>query len=253
MKISLVQFAPEWEHKSENMKKLTTILKRKSDLGEILVFPEMTLTGFTMNASTMAEYLNDETVAFFSELARGYRTNVFAGVIEREGKNYFNTLVHLNPSGKLKAKYRKIHPFSYSSENKFYKCGKHPIVTNLQGLKIGLSICYDLRFPELFRLYAKERVCLIINIANWPDTRIDHWRTLLKARAIENQCFVAGVNRVGNDVKLHYNGYTSLFDPMGKEIVVVENKETVVTAEIDTKYVREIREKLPFLKDMRLV
>ena len=96
-------------------------------------------------------------------------------------------------------------------------------------------------------------MCLIINIANWPDTRIDHWRTLLKARAIENQCFVAGVNRVGNDVKLHYNGYTSLFDPMGKEIVVVENKEMVVTAEIDTKYVREIREKLPFLKDMRLV
>jgi len=206
-----------------------------------------------MNASAMAEDLNGETVAFFSELARDYRTNVFAGVIEREGKNHFNTLVHLNPSGKLKAKYRKIHPFSYSSENKFYKCGKHPIVTNLQGLKIGLSICYDLRFPELFRLYAIERVCLIINIANWPDTRIDHWRTLLKARAIENQCFVAGVNRVGNDVKLHYNGYTSLFDPMGKEIVVVENKETVVTAEIDTKYVREIREKLPFLKDMRLV
>ena len=253
MKISLVQFAPEWENKSANMKTILSIFKKKSDLDEILVFPEMTLTGFTMNASAMAEDLNGETVAFFSELARGYRTNVFAGVIEREGKNHFNTLVHLNPSGKLKAKYRKIHPFSYSSENKFYKCGKHPIVTNLQGLKIGLSICYDLRFPELFRLYAIERVCLIINIANWPDTRIDHWRTLLKARAIENQCFVAGVNRVGNDVKLHYNGYTSLFDPMGKEIVVVENKETVVTAEIDTKYVREIREKLPFLKDMRLV
>jgi predicted amidohydrolase len=253
MKLSLVQFAPEWENKSENMKKLTTILKRNSVLGEILVFPEMTLTGFTMNASAMAEDLKGESAAFFSELARGYRTNVLAGVIEREGKNYFNTLVHLNPSGKLKAKYRKIHPFSYSSENNFYKGGKLPIITNISRLKIGLSICYDLRFPELFRLYAKERVGLIINIANWPDTRIDHWRTLLKARAIENQCYVAGVNRVGNDVLLHYNGFTSLFDPMGKEIAAMENKEAIVTAEIDAKYVKEIREKLPFLEDMRLV
>ena len=93
-------------------------------------------------------------------------------------------------------------------------------------MKIGLSICYDLRFPELFRLYAKKKVDLIINIANWPDTRIDHWRTLLKARAIENQCYVAGVNRVGNDTKLHYNGFTSLFDPMGKEIISKKEKES---------------------------
>src|SRR4030067_3720171 len=212
MKISLVQFAPEWENKSANMKTILSIFKKKSDLDEILVFPEMTLTGFTMNASAMAEDLNGETVAFFSELARGYRTNVFAGVIEREGKNYFNTLVHLNPSGKLKAKYRKIHPFSYSSENKFYKGGKLTTITTLSGMKIGLSICYDLRFPELFRLYAKERVDLLIDIANWPVPRIEHWKTLLKAHAIENQGYVAGVNRIGDDQKLHSNGYRSVFD-----------------------------------------
>jgi len=253
MKISLVQFAPEWENKSDNRKKLLSILKKKSDLGEILVFPEMTLTGFTMNASGMAEDLKGETVTFFSGIAKRYHTNVFAGVIEKDGKNYFNTLVHLNPGGKLKAKYRKIHPFSYSAENKYYKGGKLPTVTNLSGIKIGLSICYDLRFPELFRFYAKERVDLIINIANWPDTRIEHWRTLLKARAIENQCYVAGINRVGNDIKLHYNGFTSLFDPMGKEILTIENKETMVTTDIDMKYVKVIREKLPFLNDMRLV
>lgn len=253
MRISLVQFAPEWEHKLENMKKLEVILKKQSDLDEIVVFPEMTLTGFTMNASAMAEGLKGETMAFFSGIAKRYSTNVFAGMIEKDDSNYFNTLIHLNPSGKLKAKYRKIHPFSYSSENKFYKGGKIPIITNVSGLKIGLSICYDLRFPELFRLYAKKRVGLIINIANWPDTRIEHWRTLLKARAIENQCYVAGANRTGNDVKLHYNGFTSLFDPMGKEIAAVENREAVITAEIDTQYVEEIREKLPFLKDIKMV
>ncbi len=253
MKLSLVQFAPVWENKSENMKKILTILKKKSNLGEILVFPEMTLTGFTMNASKMAEDIKGDTITFFSGIAKLFQINIFAGAIEKDGINYFNSLVHLNSNGKVKAKYRKIHPFSYSTENKYYKGGELPSVTKLSGIKIGLSICYDLRFPELFRFYAKERVDLIINIANWPDTRIDHWRTLLKARAIENQCYVAGVNRVGNDTKLHYNGFTSLFDPMGKEILAIENKEAIVTTDIDMSYVKEVRKKLPFLNDMKLI
>ncbi|HAB51969.1 MAG: hypothetical protein A2315_07885 [Ignavibacteria bacterium RIFOXYB2_FULL_35_12] len=253
MKISLFQFAPEWENKTANKEKILSLLKKKSELGKILVFPEMTLTGFTMSVTTMAEKLIGDTVTFFSGIAKCYNTNLFAGVIEKDGKNYFNTLVYLNPSGMLKAKYRKIHPFAYSNENKYYKGGKLPIVINLSGIKIGLSICYDLRFPELFRLYAKEKVDLIINIANWPDTRIDHWRTLLKARAIENQCYVAGVNRVGNDTKLHYNGFTSLFDPMGREIISLKDKEKILTAEIDKNYVREVRKTLPFLNDMRLI
>ena len=253
MKISLVQYSPKWEDKAANKKKIISMLKKKSNLGEVLIFPEMTLTGFTMNTLGMAEDMKGETVTFFSGIAKNYHTNVFTGVIEKIGKNYFNSLVHLNSNGKLKAKYRKIHPFSYSTENKYYEGGGYPVVTSLSGIKIGLSICYDLRFPELFRLYAKEKVDLIINIANWPDARIEHWRTLLKARAIENQCYAVGVNRVGNDTKLHYNGFTSLFDPMGKEILAIENRETMVTTEIDTSYVKEVRKKLPFLNDMKLI
>jgi len=94
---------------------------------------------------------------------------------------------------------------------------------------------------------------LIINIANWPIARIEHWRTLLKARAIENQCYVAGVNRVGKDLKLNYNGYSSVFDPMGKEIISVKDKEKIITLEIDKNYVKEVRKKLPFLNDIRLI
>jgi omega-amidase len=253
MKISLLQYSPEWENKNANEKKILHLLKKKSDLGEILVFPEMTLTGFSMNTSVMAENLKGDTIAFFSGLAKRFQTNVFAGVIERDSKNYFNSLLHLNPNGKLKAKYRKIHPFSYSSENKYYKGGELPVVTTLSGLKIGLSICYDLRFPELYRLYAKKKVDLLINIANWPDTRVEHWRTLLRARAIENQCYVAGVNRIGDDQKLHYNGYSSIYDPMGKEIVSVKDKELIITVEIEKNYVDEVRRKLPFLNDMKLI
>ena len=130
MKISLIQYSPEWENKTANEKKILYLLKKKSDLGEILVFPEMTLTGFTMNTSEMAEDLKGETVKFFSRIAKTYHSNVFAGMIEKDGKNYFNTLVHLNPNGKLKTKYRKIHPFSYSSENKYYKGGELPSCYN---------------------------------------------------------------------------------------------------------------------------
>ena len=253
MKISLIQYSPEWENKTVNKQKILSLLKKKSDLGEILVFPEMTLTGFTMNTFQMAEDLKGDTITFFSGLAKRFQTNVFAGVIERDSRNYFNSLVHLNPGGKLKAIYRKIHPFSYSTENKYYKGGELPTIATISGIKIGLSICYDLRFPELFRLYAKEKVDLIINIANWPDTRIEHWRTLLKARAIENQCYVAGVNRVGKDPKLIYNGYSSIFDPMGKEIVSKKDKEIILTADIDKNYVKAVRKQLPFLDDMKLI
>ena len=94
---------------------------------------------------------------------------------------------------------------------------------------------------------------MIVDIANWPDTRIEHWRALLKARAIENQCYVAGVNRVGNDPKLHYNGFSSVLDPMGKEVIAVENEERIIYVEINKSYVREVRMKLPFLKDISMI
>lgn len=175
------------------------------------------------------------------------------GVIEKGKRKNFNTLVHLNNQGRIICTYRKVHPFSYAKENMFYGKGKEAVTTKVKGLKIGLSICYDLRFPELYRFYAKEKTHLMVDIANWPDTRIEHWRTLLKARAIENQYYVVGVNRVGDDPKLHYNGFSSLFDPMGQEIISLKDAERIIFIEIDKKYVSSVRKKLPFLEDIRLV
>lgn len=253
MKISLLQYNPQWENKSFNMSKIQHMLEDKDDLGEVLIFPEMTLTGFTMNAKAMAENLKGESTKYFSALAKKYKISVFAGVIEKNGSRFFNSLIHCDKTGKVSARYKKIHPFSYSTENEYYTAGEKIVVTKVEDWKIGMSICYDLRFPELFRLYAKRKVELIINIANWPDTRVEHWRALLKARAIENQCYVAGVNRVGKDPKLHYNGYSSLFDPMGNEIIANKNKETVLTVDVDISNVNEIRSKLPFLQDIKMI
>lgn len=252
LKIGLVQYSPVWEDKSASKEKIINLLNHTNGLN-LLIFPEMTLTGFTMKSNDFAEELEGESHSFFSSLAKKNRSSIMYGVIEKGQKKNFNTLVHINNQGKIVSTYRKIHPFTYSKEDINFGKGKSLVITSVKGIKIGLSICYDLRFPELYRLYAKEKVDMIVDIANWPDTRIEHWRTLLKARAIENQCYMVGVNRVGDDPKLHYTGFSSVFDPMGKEIVAVENEEKVIVAEIDKSYVDNVRERLPFLKDLRLI
>jgi omega-amidase len=253
MKIGLIQYSPKWEDKEANKEKITSLLKEENGDVDLLIFPEMTLTGFTMLPDNYAEEIEGESFAYFASLTEKFECDVIAGIIEIRTGQYFNALIHIEKNGKLKNHYHKIHPFSFSDEDKHFSAGDKPVITEINELKIGLSICYDLRFPELYRMYGKERVHLIINAANWPVTRIEHWRSLLKARAIENQCFVAGINRVGDDPEHHYNGLSSLFDPMGKEIVAVENEERIIFAEIEKTEVEEVRDKLPFLDDMRLV
>ena len=252
MKIALLQYNPVWEDKEANKKKILTLIKNINGV-ELIIFPEMTLTGFTMKSNEMSETIHGESFRFFSKIALDKSTNIFAGIIERRNNRIYNTLIHLKPDGNLVKLYRKVHPFSYSSENVHFNAGSKPAITKIKKWNIGLTICYDLRFPELFRKYGKKRTHLIVNIANWPDTRIEHWRTLLKARAIENQCYVVGVNRVGDDPKLHYVGFSSVFDPMGKELFSVENDEKVIFFDIDKNYVKEVREKFPFLEDIKLI
>jgi predicted amidohydrolase len=253
MNIHLVQYDIIWENKKKNQQKILKLLTDEISPGSLMVFPEMTLTGFSMNTGNLAETFNGESFNFFTQLAIKYSSDVIAGIIEKGEGKFFNTLLHISSKGILINSYKKIHPFSYSNENKFYTGGNKPVVTKINEWKTGLSICYDLRFPELFRHYAKERVDLIINIANWPIPRIEHWRTLLKARAIENQCYVAGVNRIGKDPNGQYNGFSSLFDPMGKEVISAENEEKIITIEIDKENVKQVREKLPFLNDIKLI
>jgi predicted amidohydrolase len=252
MKIALTQYSPDWEAKEANKEKIISLLN-EVDEAELLIFPEMTLTGFTMKSKEMSETIQGDSFRFFSSIAKEKSVNIFAGIIERRKNLLYNTLIHIKPDGELCKLYRKIHPFTYSGENKYFDAGVKPAYTKIKNWKIGLSICYDLRFPELYRKYGKRKTHLIVNIANWPDTRIEHWRTLLKARAIENQCYVAGVNRVGKDPKLNYVGFSSVFDPMGKEIAAIENDERVIIVDIEKNYVDEVRKKFPFLDDIKLI
>lgn len=253
MNINLVQYNPIWENKEANKEKLLKMIPAGLIKDSVLILPEMTLTGFTMQSKVFAEDIKGESFQFYSKIAADNIIHVIGGLIEKEDESFYNTLVHVNPSGQLAACYRKIHPFSYSSEDKFYTRGNKTVITEINGWKVGLSICYDLRFPELFRQYAKQRVELIVVIANWPEVRIAQWKPLLCARAIENQCYVAAVNRVGDHLSLLYNGCSSIYDPMGNEIASLPDLEKIISAEISKENVIQVRSKYPFLEDISLI
>ena len=251
MKVGLFQYAPEQENIEKSIKKIERMLEFSSKDHDILVFPEMSLTGFTMNSTAFAENGQGECAKFFCNLARKTKKHVFAGLIEKNEEGVFNSLVHFDRNGMLCARYRKIHPFL--EEKKHYNASNRILVTKADDARVGLSICYDLRFPELFRLYAKQRVDVIINIANWPIERIEHWRTLLQARAIENQCIMVGINRVGQDEKFTYNGNSAVFGPMGEELLCAPNQEKLFSVSLPLDDVPQVRESLPFLEDMKLI
>jgi predicted amidohydrolase len=155
--------------------------------------------------------------------------------------------------GEMLDKYRKIHPFTFGEESKHYTGGFAYINLETEDFHIGFSICYDLRFPELYRFMALDKVEILINIANWPQTRIEHYKTLCKARAIENQCFFVAVNRTGSDPKLTYSGNSSVFGPMGEEMIMMGSEEEIGIVEIDLDYLQETRETFPFLDDIKLI
>ncbi len=253
MKIGMVQYSPVWENPEENILKIEDMLKTLTAKCDLLIFPEMTLTGFTMEADKFAEEIDGTCTNYFLNLSRRIRTDIFAGLIERDHDKIFNSMTHFDSFGLLKARYRKIHPFANAGEDKFFSAGEELVVTEIDHIRFGLSVCYDLRFPELYRLYAKHKPDVLIDIANWPVQRIEHWKTLLKARAIENQCFMIGVNRVGKDPFHSYNGCSVIYDPMGIQIILNEDDEKIIEAEININSVKETRTKLPFLNDMRLI
>jgi omega-amidase len=253
MKLGLVQYNPLWENVEANKQKLNILFNSVSEKVDLFIFPEMTLTGFTMKSRQFAERIDENTFIFFSQIAEKFSAHIITGLVVKENDKIFNSLIHLDNNGSLINTYHKIHPFSSGGENLNYSKGLKPIISLIDDWAVGLSICYDLRFPELFRFYGKERVHLIIDAANWPETRIDHWRTLIKARAIENQCYVVGVNRIGNDPKNHYSGSSCVCGPMGEEILMLSDNEEIAIVEIDKLKVEEVRRQLPFLNDITLI
>ena len=253
MKIYAVQLDIAWEDKAANHAKARALLER-ADLapGSLVILPEMFATGFSMKVAATSDSATQETQAFLAETAQAFGVYLMAGVAvdgkAGKGRNESHTY---DPAGELVARYCKLHPFSYGGEAANYDAGESLVIFPWQGFTAAPFICYDLRFPEIFRGAARRGANLIVVIANWPGTRIAHWLGLLKARAIENQAYVIGVNRCGNDPKLSYPGRTQVIDPRGEIIADAQGDETIVSADIHLAMLQDYRAQLPFLADMR--
>lgn len=254
MKIALIQMDTVWENKKANYAKAERFFKKAArESCDIIVFPEMFNTGFSMDIPAISENENGETSRVLSGLAKKYNLNVIAGFAakDRRQKKAKNLAVVFDRNGSITAKYTKIHPFSFAKEDKYFSAGNTRVVFQIEGVPASVFICYDLRFPEIFRDVARG-VQMVFVLANWPSARKDHWETLLKARAIENQCFVIGVNRTGKDGNgIRYQGASHIFDPLGKDICSGGPREQFIACEIDPETVAKVRSQFPFLEDMR--
>ncbi|MGF1572166.1 MAG: nitrilase-related carbon-nitrogen hydrolase [Sumerlaeia bacterium] len=253
MKILLNQFNPEWENTPANLEKLRAQKNLVLSIApELIVLPEMFNSGFSMAASQIAESITGPTLKFLQAYAQDCSAQILAGLALKRGEQRItNSAVFIDAYGKLLSVYDKIHPFTYAGESAHYAAGENSCIVNIHGISCAVFICYDLRFPELFRAVAKQ-VEVIFVIANWPEARVEHWFTLLKARAIENQCYVVGLNRTGTDGNgLHYQNSTAVFDSLGKSVEITWHSHEIGTVEIDAATVQKTRTDLPFLQDFR--
>ena len=253
MKIFCCQTNIFWEDKSANFAHVDQMFADAAFPERSLVLlPEMFATGFSMDVSAIAETDATETAKFLRETARRHSVYLLAGIVTRgpDGLGR-NQAVALSPSGDELARYSKIQPFSLGGESTHYGAGDRLALFSWEGVRVAPFICYDLRFPELFRAAVRQGAELFALIANWPVARIHHWTILLQARAIENQAFVAGVNRCGDDPKLHYNGQSLIVNHHGDRLAEADDQPEIISADVDPADIRAWREQFPALKDMR--
>lgn len=250
MKIAWIQYDIHWENPERNLSFLNSILDNHSSNFDLLVLPEMFDTGFAMNPSALSDRDQNNTIEWMKKTAIKYDTAVMGSLIFQQGDHYYNRIIFTN--GDEIAEYDKNHLFKLSGEHHQYEEGDAVLDMHWKEFKIRPLICYDLRFPEIAR--NTEDLGLLIYVASWPKARIDHWSTLLKARAIENQCYTLGVNRLGIDGNtFEYNGMSTLFAYDGKEILCSQSESGIYQAEIELEAMKAFRKKLPFLQDCKLI
>lgn len=251
MKIAIGQIDMGFEEKEKAMGLCSRLMAEAGERGaDLVVFPEMTLTGFTMKPKEYGEEREySKSIAFFQAEAKKNNLAVCFGMAVNRDDTSTNCAIVIDENGNLIADYEKIHLF-FGGETKRYRSGNDVQFCQVKGVTLSPFICYDLRFPEPFQI-ASQQSHIITVIANWPAHRRDYWMTLLKARAIENQSFVIGVNRTGEGGKLSYTGDSMIVSPTGEVIVHAESDNGIVMAEIDPSQVDALRKKFPQKADRR--
>jgi len=246
LNIAILQYDLVWESPSKNFRKIESLLLNTEINPDLIILPEMFTTGFSMNAPALAEPANGPSFQWMQNLARKYDCTLAGSIITQKENKYYNSMLVVDGNG-LVHQYDKRHLFHPGGEHKVYTAGVKRETFNCNGFRIFPQICYDLRFPVWTRNDLDYD--LIFFIASWPETRIDHWMSLIKARAIENQAYALGVNRLGEDGNgLKYNGRSMLVACDGKVLLDAEAREGVYSLTIDKSHL-DFRQKLNFLSD----
>ncbi len=254
LRISLGQMRIKLARVEDNLEKAERMIAgAAADESQLILLPELWSTGYDLeNAGDYADPLGAGMFAQLSNSARERSIAVFGSILERRGDQYLNCAAYYDAEGGLAGVYRKIHLFRLFDEHLWLGEGDAPATMDLPWGAAGLSICYDLRFPELFRRYAVEHGAkLILICAEWPLVRVEHWRTLLIARAIENQCYVAATNSCGDTGGAVFAGHSMIVDPWGKVLVEAGEEECLLPAEIDLDEVDRVRSAIPVFEDRR--
>jgi len=247
------QLDTAWEDKAESCRRAGALLAReRPPHGSLVVLPEMFATGFSMNVDATAEGEKREAERFLADSARRLGACVLGGVVRREtpGAAALNQAVAFGADGRELIRYSKIHPFSYAGEDRCFDRGREVATFAWGGLTVAPFVCYDLRFPEVFRVATLRGATLLAVIANWPAPREEHWLALLTARAIENQAYVVGVNRCGRDPHVAYSGRSRIVDPRGRTLAEAGSDECAIAADLEPEAVEAYRREFPVLADV---
>lgn len=254
MKISLAQIDVLLGKPDENLVKARNMVAHAARRGsDIVVFPELWSTGYDLENAAMHSVPVDKGVfAEMSSLASEHSIHILGSCLSLLGSGRFgNTAVFLDPSGQILGKYTKVHLFRLMDEHRYLTPGDHLTIVETVWGKVGLAICYDLRFPELFRAYTLAGAAAVFLPAEWPHPRLTHWQVLLRARAIENQMYMIACNRVGISKSDHFFGHSCIIDPWGQIVVEAGEDEELLTTEIDIDKVDQARSEIPVLADRR--
>ena len=251
--ITIIQTQLHWENKEANLNMLGDKIAGIGKPSQVIILPEMFSTGFSMKPELLAESMEGETVQWMKRLAQEKRSIITGSVIIKEGDEYFNRLIWMLPNGQL-GYYDKRHLFGFAKEDQHYSSGSGRLIAKVNGWKVNLMVCYDLRFPVWARQQFNDdkefEYDILVYVANWPERRNTAWKALLQARAIENQCYVVGVNRVGKDGnEISHSGDSMIIDPLGEILYHRSDDEDVFTQVLSKEKLDEIRSRFPFGKD----
>lgn len=250
----LMQLAIVFGDPEKNFAQVATAFAKASlQPGEIVILPEMWNTAYDLERlAEIADKEGERTQEFLRELAQKYQVKIIGGSIARQSQGkFYNTMYIVDARGQILGAYDKIHLFGLMQEDQYLHGGDHTLLQTINDTKMGFAICYDLRFPELFRKLALAGAQVMIVPAQWPNVRVAHWQTLLKARAIENQVFVIGVNRAGRDQNDLLYGHSLAVNPLGETILELMKEEACERVVIDLTEIQQVRQKMPILEDRR--